>query len=298
MRNVNKDQWTIFVVLAFFTLAWVIIFSFPTEPPDTSRNAVQQSVNQPTGGKGDSASDSQGSEKKASEGGSIPDTSPAPPPRDKSERIPFQQESNSAGDRDPEPVETPWSEIDTSNLADERSSDSQLGETPNSRMRYNPSRFASLVSQAYGISQASADQIIPDLLRVANASEISPMLLASIVMVESSYNPEAISHAGAIGLTQVMPQFWENGLCSDLRLDEAVGSLYCGARILKKYERMCERRGKTVACAIRYYNVGPTAIRSNASWAIEAADRYQDKVLQRFSQIHDAAISSRYALLD
>ena len=47
-----------------------------------------------------------------------------------------------------------------------------------------------------------------DICRAADAHGVAPDLLAILVTVESGGHPGAVSGAGAIGLTQVMPRFW------------------------------------------------------------------------------------------
>jgi len=40
---------------------------------------------------------------------------------------------------------------------------------------------------------------------IANAGEIEPALALAVIMAESSFNPDAVSRAGAEGLMQIMP---------------------------------------------------------------------------------------------
>jgi hypothetical protein len=44
--------------------------------------------------------------------------------------------------------------------------------------------------------------------KYANTVQVSPFLLASVVVTESAVNPKAISIVGARGLGQVMPRYW------------------------------------------------------------------------------------------
>lgn len=55
------------------------------------------------------------------------------------------------------------------------------------------------------LSADMADYIAASLLKAARAHELDPRFLAAIVQVESSFDPKAVSHAGATGLGQLMP---------------------------------------------------------------------------------------------
>ncbi len=54
------------------------------------------------------------------------------------------------------------------------------------------------------------------IARVAERYELDPYLVAAVVRAESNYDPGAVSHAGAIGLMQLMPDTadWVTGLAS------------------------------------------------------------------------------------
>jgi soluble lytic murein transglycosylase-like protein len=50
-----------------------------------------------------------------------------------------------------------------------------------------------------------ADYIAASILSASQTHNIDPRFLASVVQVESGFNPNAVSHAGARGLGQLMP---------------------------------------------------------------------------------------------
>lgn len=52
---------------------------------------------------------------------------------------------------------------------------------------------------------ARALSLVPQISDVAARYRIDPLLLHAIAHVESRHNPDAVSHAGALGLMQVMP---------------------------------------------------------------------------------------------
>lgn len=55
------------------------------------------------------------------------------------------------------------------------------------------------------VSREKAQYYTPIVRSKARKYEIHPLLFASIIWHESNYNPREVSHAGALGLGQVMP---------------------------------------------------------------------------------------------
>lgn len=84
----------------------------------------------------------------------------------------------------------------------------------------------------------------PILDAVYEASEefgIAPDLLMSIIAVESSFNPNVVSHKGAIGLMQVMPTVWGDKLkeykiiTEDADLYKINNNIMAGSYVLHTY---------------------------------------------------------------
>ena len=61
---------------------------------------------------------------------------------------------------------------------------------------------------------------------------VTPELLTALIVVESSANHFAVSHKGAIGLTQVMPTVWQ---CQEKELLNPYRNIEIGSKILKHY---------------------------------------------------------------
>ncbi len=93
-----------------------------------------------------------------------------------------------------------------------------------------------------------------ELLRLveqeANRVGLDPELVLAVIEVESNFDPWAISHAGAIGLMQVMP-FWldEIGRPGDNLFDPAT-NVRMGCEILKHYLDI--ERGNLIRALARY----------------------------------------------
>lgn len=99
---------------------------------------------------------------------------------------------------------------------------------------------------------------------------VSPELIAAIIKAESSFQPRALSKAGAYGLMQVIPGTWrlvnsQALICSDRHagdcgsdcfynpeLNIAIGTYYLG-QLIKRYSNHAE-------LAVAAYNAGPGAV--------------------------------------
>jgi len=114
-----------------------------------------------------------------------------------------------------------------------------------------------------------------EILTAAWDAGIEPELLKAVVLVESGFNPLAVSPAGAMGLCQLMPQ-----TASRLNVGDPfdpVENLRGGAQYLRK---MMDRFG-AVNLALAAYNAGPSRVeRAGGVPNIEETRYYVDKVLQ------------------
>lgn len=97
---------------------------------------------------------------------------------------------------------------------------------------------------------AAAQQWVPHIEQAARRHGLDPRLLAALVKQESGFRADAGSHAGAIGLTQLMP-----GTARELGVDphDPIANLDGGARYLS---RQLDRFG-SVPLALAAYNAGP-----------------------------------------
>ncbi|HWM21162.1 MAG TPA: transglycosylase SLT domain-containing protein [Ilumatobacteraceae bacterium] len=102
---------------------------------------------------------------------------------------------------------------------------------------------------------------------------ISPTILAAVGFVESSYRPDAVSSAGAIGLMQLMP-----ATAASLGVDatDPVSAIDGAARLLSSFR---DRFG-SIELALAAYNVGPGTIANSGGIAPGSqAEKYVNKVL-------------------
>lgn len=113
----------------------------------------------------------------------------------------------------------------------------------------------------------------------ARAQGIDPRLLAALVWSESSFHPGAVSHAGAIGLAQLMP-----GTARMLGVEplDPAQNLNGGAR----YLAMQLATFGSVELALAAYNAGPGAVRRHGGVPPYAETQmYVVTVLKRYATI-------------
>jgi hypothetical protein len=107
------------------------------------------------------------------------------------------------------------------------------------------------------LSRALSQDMAAHVLLMASYYTLDPRLLVAIVGVESSWKSRALSHAGALGLGQLMPETAQ-GL--GVLADDAYENLDGTARYLR---RMIQRSGPNpdrYALALASYNAGPEAV--------------------------------------
>jgi tape measure domain-containing protein len=112
----------------------------------------------------------------------------------------------------------------------------------------------------------------PQIIAAAKAQGLDPRLLAGLVQVESNFRPGAVSSAGAIGLTQLMP-----GTAAELGVNprDPMQNLLGGAKYLR---RMIGMFGG-VEAGLRAYNQGPGNQQRFPGGVTGEARSYPGKVL-------------------
>ena len=109
-----------------------------------------------------------------------------------------------------------------------------------------------------------------DLERTAREEGIDPFLLAGLIRQESEFNPQALSHANAYGLTQVRPATGRQyarkaGIrpFSNRLLFQPAANLKIGAAI---FHGMLEHNGGKVEQTLAGYNAGPNRPAAWLTW--------------------------------
>ena len=115
----------------------------------------------------------------------------------------------------------------------------------------------------------------------AVAESIDPELAFRLVELESRFDPGAVSYAGAVGLTQLMPstaRWFEPGITEDELFDPET-NLRIGFRYLRTLIR--ERRGN-LRLALLTYNRGPVAVNAALALGEDPANGYDRRLLRGY----------------
>lgn len=114
--------------------------------------------------------------------------------------------------------------------------------------------------------------------RAAERHGVDGLLVASVVEVESAFNPRAVSHAGAVGLMQLMPA--TAAVRRPAQLKEPNLNLDLGAAYLR---HLIERFEGDLELALAAYNAGPTNVRRYGGVPpFRETQGYVEKVLSRY----------------
>ncbi|MEJ8834860.1 lytic transglycosylase domain-containing protein [Ramlibacter sp. AN1133] len=130
-----------------------------------------------------------------------------------------------------------------------------------------PGRDAGRERYAQPVAHAAADTGLPE------------GLLHAVIKAESNYDADAVSHKGAVGLMQLMPETARRFGVVDAR--DPAANVLGGARYLKTLLAMF---GADLALALAAYNAGPAAVlrSGRAVPAYAETQRYVPRVLELY----------------
>lgn len=134
------------------------------------------------------------------------------------------------------------------------------------------------IQKTYRVNTNTANRVAPLIIQNADRHDVSPSLLAAVIRQESTYRPQVTSHAGAVGLMQIIPKYWQKQ-CPGNLYDEAI-NIQCGASILHQYQQ----RAGSIKKALGYYNVGPAGYENNRKMR-KQGKKYAKSVLKHEKEL-------------
>lgn len=104
-------------------------------------------------------------------------------------------------------------------------------------------------------NRAGRSRFAPIVEEAARAHQVDPALLHAVITAESGYNPSAVSHKGAVGLMQLMPETARRyGVENSL---DPVQNIQGGTRYLSDLLQMFNNN---IELAVAAYNAGENAV--------------------------------------
>jgi len=120
---------------------------------------------------------------------------------------------------------------------------------------------------------------VPEILERAASHNIRPTVMLSLMHEESRFRPDAVSKAGACGMTQVLPRYTKNPKLSCRALLDPTISIEAGTKALSRWynSRYAKRDYRVALCA---YNAGYRCKKGQQLYSKKGAG-YARRVLRR-----------------
>ena len=125
----------------------------------------------------------------------------------------------------------------------------------------------------------------PTIRNIARMYQLPPTLLHAVITAESSYNPDAVSRAGAVGLMQLMPETAKRYGVSNRRNPK--DNIFGGTRYLRDLLKMFDNN---LILALAAYNAGEGAVKKygNQIPPYKETRNYVNKVIQYYKKYRNS----------
>ncbi|MBD3293302.1 MAG: transglycosylase SLT domain-containing protein [Armatimonadia bacterium] len=141
------------------------------------------------------------------------------------------------------------------------------------------------------LSEEQARNIVRWVLHYSQEYDVNHKLIFALIKWESWYNPGCVSHAGAIGLMQLMPGTARYLGVNPRNVQQNIqgGTRYLAEQLGTYRERPNYER---VILALACYNAGPNAVKRAGHRVpnITETQRYVKKVSNTFYELHQAGM--------
>ena len=129
------------------------------------------------------------------------------------------------------------------------------------------------------------------IMQASQAYEVDPALIRAIILAESSYNPQAVSHRGARGLMQLMP-----GTAKALGVKDSFDPAMNIDGGVRYFRQLLDRFSGDVSLALAAYNAGSRYVRKYGGVPpFGATKRYIKKVLHYHNRFKAETSTSQAA---
>lgn len=116
-------------------------------------------------------------------------------------------------------------------------------------------KLATYISTTYDVPLINAEKIVYYTFVEAIKKNLEPLLILSLIDVESTFKTNITSRAGAVGLTQVMPRIHREKVVAlrkeNMDILSITGNIKVGTQILKEYVDLA---GGNLKKALQMYN--------------------------------------------
>ncbi len=125
----------------------------------------------------------------------------------------------------------------------------------------------------------------PTIRSIAKMYQLPPTLLHAVITAESSYNPNAVSKAGAVGLMQLMPETAKRYGVSNRR--DPKSNIFGGTRYLRDLLKMFNNN---LVLAIAAYNAGENAVKKHGYKIppYKETQNYVNKVIKYYKKYRNS----------